>query len=153
MKDIPLRLQILEYLKENGGEENNIDIKTPFSNFLSDMDGRKKYLKAINDLLEDDYIKLTDTSYGFMAFESGGIPQNIEGVSILAKLKKTDKPTIGNVHIGDNYGNYSQLSRSEKSHVSPAQIKNKPDTINIILTAIGIIVAITGVYFAYLQLQ
>ncbi len=72
--------------------------------------------------------------------------------------KNNDKNNPSKIHIGDIISNVNQLNKNEINNSSdfvlkPGYSKNKPNKFNTILTIIGIIIAIIGVYFAYLQVK
>ena len=152
MTDKSLRLQILEYLKNKGGAEKNIDIKASFLNKLIDLQGRSDYKETIEKLAKDEFIELVDTTYGLMTFQSGGVLRSIDEISIKARLLPKgerylreiavpNQPKIGNVHIGDNYGNYNQLLESQDTSIAqtakPKIYLNTKSNIASIIESIG----------------
>lgn len=169
MSDKSLRLQILEYLIANNGIEDFVDIKNPFLNPSSDINERSKYISVIDQLLKDEHIDMGDKGYGIMGCFDAGKLRPIDYIKVNARLtpigeiyiqgrNKQQIPTIsaGNVHIGDNFGNYNQSLGSRatnfKQNIKPKQYPSTKSKVPSVIEkywwafAVPIIVIIIGLY-------
>jgi hypothetical protein len=169
MTDKPLRVQVFEYLINNNGREDFVDIKSPFLNPSSDIKERSKYISVIDKLLNDKHIEVGDTGYGIIGCLDAGRLRPIDHIKINARLTPVGEsylrdlvnPTPMNytynrniINVSENngiiqHGNDYQSTKIKSQITSPTSHPATNSTKSIIKYVVGILGTLLAAYISY----
>jgi len=169
MTDKPLRVRVLEYLKDKDAVDTKIDIGLPFLEADDSTEARGKLRNALEYLSEEKFIKLTGEPINMLSKQAGQHPPKYHtglkasitplGCVQIGPIEKAsiDKPTITNTYhldgaispiIGDNNSPNFKAHTIKNTTNSDTNLAKMNPVIKWVLGTISAIIA--GIVVWYL---